>query len=155
MDDARLKNVLEIAIKKEQEAYDFYMDLRKKVADATAKDTLKFMAAEELKHKEFLTACHSGSYCSSSLKMDAVIDYGIIEHVKKPDLKKNMSSAEVYLVAADRELNSHKFYKDRAASDPGGEVRDMLLKMANEELKHKEKVEYLYSNTAFPQTAGG
>jgi hypothetical protein len=27
--------------------------------------------------------------------------------------------------------------------------------MANEELKHKEKMEYLYANTAFPQTAGG
>jgi hypothetical protein len=24
-----------------------------------------------------------------------------------------------------------------------------------EELVHKEKMEYLYSNTAFPQTAGG
>ena len=36
-----------------------------------------------------------------------------------------------------------------------GEAREMLLQMANEELKHKEKVEYLYSNTAFPQTAGG
>jgi len=155
MDDARLKNVLEIAIKKEQEAYDFYMDLRKKVDDPSAKDTLKFMAAEELKHKEFLTACHSGSYCASSLKMDAVIDYGIIQHMKKPDLKKNMSSAEVYIVAADRELNSHNFYKDLAASYPAGEVRDMLLKMANEELKHKEKAEYLYSNTAFPQTSGG
>ena len=34
-------------------------------------------------------------------------------------------------------------------------IKDMLLKMANEELKHKEKMEYLYSNTAFPQTAGG
>ncbi len=31
----------------------------------------------------------------------------------------------------------------------------MLLKMANEEMKHKEKVEYLYANTAFPQTQGG
>jgi len=27
--------------------------------------------------------------------------------------------------------------------------------MANEEMKHKEKMEYLYSNTAFAQTAGG
>ncbi len=25
--------------------------------------------------------------------------------------------------------------------------------MANEELRHKEKVEYLYANTAFPQTS--
>ncbi len=31
----------------------------------------------------------------------------------------------------------------------------MLLKMADQEMKHKEKVEYLYSNTAFPQTSGG
>jgi rubrerythrin len=38
-------------------------------------------------------------------------------------------------------------------SDP--EVKNMLLKMASEELKHKEKMEYLYSNTAFAQTAGG
>jgi len=27
--------------------------------------------------------------------------------------------------------------------------------MAAEELKHKEKMEYLYANTAFTQTAGG
>ena len=32
---------------------------------------------------------------------------------------------------------------------------DMLLRMANEEKRHKEKVEYLYTNTAFPQTDGG
>jgi hypothetical protein len=31
----------------------------------------------------------------------------------------------------------------------------MLLRMADQELKHKEKVEYLYANTAFTQTAGG
>jgi len=38
---------------------------------------------------------------------------------------------------------------------PAGPVRDLLLGMAREELLHKEKVEYLYANTAFPQTAGG
>jgi len=27
--------------------------------------------------------------------------------------------------------------------------------MADQELRHKEKVEYLYANTAFAQTAGG
>jgi len=27
--------------------------------------------------------------------------------------------------------------------------------MANEEMKHKEKMEYLYTNTAFAQTEGG
>ena len=36
-----------------------------------------------------------------------------------------------------------------------GEVKEILEKMASQELKHKEKVEYLYANTAFPQTSGG
>jgi len=42
-----------------------------------------------------------------------------------------------------------------AKQHPAGDARDMLLKMANEELKHKEKMEYLYTNTTFPQTSGG
>jgi rubrerythrin len=42
-----------------------------------------------------------------------------------------------------------------ASLHPDGEIKQMLLKMASQEMKHKEKVEYLYSNTAFVQTAGG
>ncbi|HPL62166.1 MAG TPA: hypothetical protein PK587_00245 [Syntrophales bacterium] len=38
---------------------------------------------------------------------------------------------------------------------PAGEVREFLLGMAAQELGHKEKVEYLYANTAFPQLDGG
>ena len=66
-----------------------------------------------------------------------------------------MDSKDVYLVAANKELNSYNFYKSLADIEPAGEIKNMLMKMANEEMKHKEKVEYLYSNTAFPQTAGG
>lgn len=61
----------------------------------------------------------------------------------------------MYTVAAHRELNSCNFYTALAEIQPAGEVKNMLLRIASEELKHKEKVEYLYSNTAFPQTDGG
>ena len=150
-----LADVIKMAIVKEKEAYDFYMDLYKIVEDKDAKDNLKFMAQEEAKHKEFLINCQKGLVCANVLKMDAAIDYKIIENIEKPDIKKNMKSSEVYLVAANRELNAYNFYKSLADSYPAGEVKDLLTKMANEELKHKEKFEYLYTNTAFPQTAGG
>jgi rubrerythrin len=84
-----------------------------------------------------------------------VIDYEIAEYLELPDIEKGMEAKDIYLVAAHRELNSYNFYKNLADIHPEGEVKDLLLKMANQELKHKEKVEYLYSNTAFPQTAGG
>jgi len=58
-------------------------------------------------------------------------------------------------LASHRELKSYTFYTERAKLHPGGYNKEMLLKIANEELKHKEKMEYLYANTALPQTAGG
>ena len=155
MENQRLSALIERAIKNEEEAYEFYMSLHRLVEDPVAKDTLQFLAGEEKKHREFLMAYRDGRRPFSALKMDDAIDYRIAQYVDAPDIQKNMNSIEVYLVAAHRELNSYNFYKNLAAIQPEGEAREMLLQMAAQELKHKEKVEYLYSNTAFPQTAGG
>ena len=57
MADCNLKDsesIIERAIKNEEEAYEFYMDLSRKVEDRDAKDTLLFMAQEEKGHKEYL-----------------------------------------------------------------------------------------------------
>ena len=84
-----------------------------------------------------------------------MIDYKIVEYFEKSDLVMSLESKDVYLVAAHREQNSYAFYSGLAAVHPDGPAKEMLLRMANEEKRHKEKVEYLYTNTAFPQTEGG
>jgi len=155
MKDRDVKAVIKTAIQKEREAQAFYTDLYNLVEDTIAKDALLFLTGEEKKHEEFLRNYLKGSYGANALKLDAVIDYEIAQYLETPDIKKGMEAKDVYLVAAHRELNSYNFYKNLADIHPDGEVKDLLLKMANQELKHKEKVEYLYSNTAFPQTAGG
>ncbi|MCX6558452.1 MAG: ferritin family protein [Candidatus Aminicenantes bacterium] len=155
MEAQNLESLIKKAIANEEEARSFYLGLFDLVSDPIAKETLKFLAGEELAHKEFLLAYLKGEKKFSALPMDKPIDYHVAQYAAKPDPKADMNSSEVYLVAAHRELNSYKFYKGLAAAQPAGEVKDMLLSMANQELKHKEKVEYLYSNTAFPQTAGG
>jgi rubrerythrin len=90
-----------------------------------------------------------------NLKMSDVTYYKIAEYQEEPEIKNDMKSEDVYLVASHREFRSHKFYSELAGLHPDSEVKELLLKMANEELKHKEKMEYLYTNTAFPQTDGG
>ncbi len=155
MKDRDVKAVIKTAIQKEREAQAFYTDLYNLVEDTIAKDALLFLAGEEKKHEEFLRNYLQGSYGANALKLDAVIDYEIAQYLEIPDIKKGMEAKDVYLVAAHRELNSYNFYKNLADVHPAGNVKDLLLNMANQELKHKEKVEYLYSNTAFPQTAGG
>ena len=151
----RVADILEIAIKREEDAYDFYMDILSKVVDETAKDTLRFVAGEEEKHKAFLVNYRDGKFGDKALRMSDVVEYKIAEYLDEPEVDKDSKPEEVYLVAAHREARSHQFYTEMANLHAEGEPRDMLLKMANEELKHKEKMEYLYSNTAFPQTSGG
>jgi rubrerythrin len=155
MEQKKLGDYISIAIEREQEAYEFYTGLSDKVLDKAAKDALKVLAGEEKKHKAFLESYRDGGYAAGALRMSHPIDYKIAEHMDRPDISKDMQSKDVFLVAAHRELNSYNFYKGLADLHPEGELKQIFLKMASEEMNHKEKAEYLYTNAAFPQTDGG
>ena len=148
-------DVIDLAIQREEEAYDFYMDIYGKVQDATVRDTVEFIAGEEKKHKAFLVAYRDGNYGSEALRMADVVEYKIAEYLEEPEVGEESKSEEIYLIAAHRESRSYQFYTEIANMHAAGELKTMLSKMANEELKHKEKMEYLYANAAFPQTSGG
>jgi rubrerythrin len=155
MKDQNIATIIETAIKREEEAYKFYMDIHGKVREQTARDTLEFIAGEEKKHREFLVAYRDGGFGVQALRMTDAVDYKIAEHLEEPDAKEETRSEDVYLIAAHRELRSFNFYSELAELHPKGDLHEMLIKIASEELKHKEKMEYLYANTAFPQTDGG
>ena len=155
MKNMTLESLIALAIKNEEEAYESYMELCSLVEDQEAKDTLKFLAQEEKQHKAYLVKYRDGGFRGAALPMDAPVDYKIAEQEEKPEIGKDVRTREVYLIAANKELNAANFYQDLAKMHPDGDVKDMLLGMSRQEMRHKEKVEYLYSNTAFTQTAGG
>ena len=153
MNDKDIDAILDLAIAKEEEAYAFYRKLESQVNDDAIKETMAFLAGEEEKHKAFLSDYKNGKYGTIQFRTTDVTDYKIAEHFETPDaVTKN---EDAYLLAAHRELESYKFYTALADIHPEGEVKSILLQIASEELKHKEKVEYLYSNAAFLQTDGG
>jgi rubrerythrin len=155
MKNKSLEAILEKAIRNEEGAFRFYMDLYNTVEDKVAKNTLVFLADEEKKHRDYLIKYRDGVYPENAMTVSEEMTAKIKEFSGKHDIKKGSQPKDIYLVAADRELNAYNFYKKLADIHPSGEVRELLLRMAQEELKHKEKMEYLYDNTAFPQTAGG
>ncbi|MFC1825945.1 ferritin family protein [Thermodesulfobacteriota bacterium] len=155
MKDLQLSEVLDKAIQREEEAYQFYMDILDHIEDKSVKEAIEWVAGEEKKHKDFLVNYREGRYGSDSLRMSDVVHYNIAEHQEEPEIAKDMRREDVFLVASHRELKSYNFYTELAELHPRGDTREMLIRIANEELKHKEKMEYLYTNTAFPQTAGG
>jgi rubrerythrin len=154
--DEKLLACIETAIGREEEAFRFYNDLAKKTGDASARDTLLWIGEEEKKHKAFLVEFRDKDLGPKNMRVADVTYYKIAEHLEEPEASDTMRREEVFLLAAHRELRSFQFYSELAALyDEGTEIRDMLLRIANEELKHKEKMEYLYANTSFPQTDGG
>lgn len=155
MTDKKVAEVIDMAIRREEEAYRFYMDIRGKIEDRSARDTLEFIAREEEKHRDFLIRYRDGGYGVQALRMNDPVEYKIAEYLEEPAVAEDMRSQDVYLVAAHREKRSHEFYTGLARLHTQGDLHTMLLKIASEELKHKEKMEYLYANAAFPQTDGG
>ena len=155
MEKKKLEAIIDLAIEKEEQSHDFYIGLQSRVKDQGTRETLGFLAGEEVKHKEFLVRYRKGDLGPDTLRPSHVVDYSIAEHLEPPDTKETLDEKDAYLVAAHRELRAYNFYRALAGIHAQGTVRQMLDRMANEELKHKEKVEYLYTNAAFPQTDGG
>lgn len=154
--DEKLLEYINIAIAREEEAFRFYTDLSAKVTDSAARDTILWIGEEEKKHKAFLEKFRADGAGPEAMRLTDVVYYKIAEHLEEPEVEEDMGRAEIFLIASHRELRAYQFYSELAALyDEGHAARDMLHKIANEELKHKEKMEYLYANTAFPQTDGG
>jgi rubrerythrin len=153
--ETALAEVLATAIAREQDAYFFYSDLMELAKDKTVKETLQWIANEEFKHRRFLVEYRNGKHGTKAMALQAPIDYKLAENLEEPATDKPLDGAEIYLVAAHREKRAHAFYTGLAQMHSDPAIKELLLGMANEELKHKEKMEYLYSNTSFGQTAGG
>jgi rubrerythrin len=150
-----LENVLTKAIEKEIESQRLYRDLSQKMKDKTAKNALRQLSQEEQGHENLLRKYLGGELKGGALKKEQVLDYKIAEHLEQPEISPGMKLKDVFLLAANREKASHEFYLSLAGVHPAGEVKWLLEKLAAQELKHKQRVELLYTETAFPQTAGG
>ena len=150
-----LSEIIRTAVLREQDAYFFYWDLLESAKDESVKDTLNWIADEEKKHRKFLIDYQNGKFGDKALRLSTVVDYKIADTLKAPETLTVMDSADIFLTAAHRELKSFQFYTDLAEIHSDREIKELLIRMANEELKHKEKMEYLYTNTAFAQTFGG
>jgi rubrerythrin len=154
-DITTIENVLEKAIQKEIEAQELYSNLQGTIKNEAARDILQQLVKVEKKHEELLKRYQRGELGEGTLEAGHVIDYKIAEHLEQPEISPEMKLDEVLLLAANRERASYEFYVMLAGAHPLGPVKTLLEDLASQELEHKQKVEYLYNEVAFPQTSGG
>ncbi len=145
---AELEAIIQSAIAQEEMSHGFYKRLAGLVSHPETKNTLEYLAKEELEHKAFLQSCFTASGCTLVGEAQNV---HLAELLEAPAINAGMTIKEALAIAAKREEGAYRFYQALASLQPPGEVQAFLDKMAKVELAHKEKVEYLYDNAAFPE----
>jgi len=150
-----LQGILEKAIEKEIESQRLYWDLSQKMTNEAARDAFVQLSREEQGHEDLLKKYLRGELGEEVLKRDRVLDYKIAEYLEQPEVTPSMGLKDIFLVAANREKASHAFYLSLAGVHPSGRVRSLLEQLAAQELEHKRRVEFIYTEVAFPQTDGG
>ena len=150
-----LKDVLEKAVQKEIESRLLYIDLSQKVDEEAAKDACQELAQQEQRHQNLLEQYLRGELREGILNIGQAIDYRIAEKFDQPEISPHMELKDIFLLAANREKTSHEFYLSLAQIHPEGKVQRLLEEMAAQELEHKQMVEFMYTEVAFPQTDGG
>ena len=146
--DTELLAIINNAIAQEELSHDFYLRMADLVSHADTKETFQYLAKDELEHKAFLQSCFTADGCKLVGQAQNV---HLAEMLKAPAFTDDLSPKEALVIAMKREEGSYNFYQGLAALQPPGEIRDFLEKMAKMELSHKEKVEDIYDNVAFPE----
>jgi rubrerythrin len=149
-----VEEILREAIQGEIESYELYTNAVGLIRTEHIKQLLAELAQEELGHKaalEKLLANPSQMRTQvRALQETAVDDYKIADHLVARPLGLDSTFQDVCIFAAKKEQQSYELYRDLAAQNTG-EIGDLLVAMAKDELRHKNLVEGWYEEVIYQE----
>lgn len=136
--------ILEFAISKEVESYHFYMAVARRVDTDNMREVFEELAAEELGHKARLEleVIKSGKVMTAQEEPEAGPDSDYI--VSKDGALLDMDYMDMLLLAMEKEEASFRTYVALVAKARGEQTRELLLALAEEEVKHKLRFQTEY-----------
>jgi len=137
-------DILEFAIKREQKAYDFYLQLKQKVKSKELKDTLHQFAREEMGHKKRLEAIVKKTQEYGFVK-EEIQDLKIDDYLAEKSPHSDMSYKDLLVISINREQKSHLLYMDLSKSVSNPELKQIFANLAQEEASHKLRFELEYN----------
>jgi rubrerythrin len=143
------KKIISQAIDREVEAYSFYRSVSDKVKDPAMKDLFNELAGEEKKHREFLQAFLAKDV--AKLHFEAHADYKVGDNLPTPPLSMDLKPLEGLVIAIKKELEAMQTYTQLAKLSTDMEQQLLFSQLANMERSHKNRLEDIYTNMAFPE----
>lgn len=143
------KKILSSAVQNEIDAHDLYLAISQKAKDNSVKKMFAELAADELQHKETLTA-----YLKTGAKpliFAKAIDYKVSETVAKPEPSVDMKFVDAVALAMKNEQEAMEMYSAMADASQDDAQRQILEALAAMEKGHKAYLEDIYNNAAFAE----
>ena len=138
------QEILEFAISRENEAYNFYMALADRVMVSHIRKLLEILAGEELEHKAKLELeiIKTGRTVSTELAPPRPAGEYILTNDPSP---LDMDYRDVLLLGMEKEEAAFRIYINLIGSIHNEQSREVLLALAQEEVKHKLRFETEYN----------
>ncbi len=145
-----LSELWDSAIYREIAAQALYIEAQQGTDDPAAKAMLAELAAEELKHAGVLREMKEGGGGLKDWNPTNLADLKLSEYFSGPDTIEGAGLQEVLIFAMKREQQSVVFYTQMMGALRLEESKTLCWRLAQEELKHKMKLELEYENL-FPE----
>ncbi len=144
MDLNNFKEVLTFAIRKEAEAYNLYTTYSQLAKNLGTKEMFKELAQQEQKHREILQGVEKKDV--AEYKLEKISDLKISEFVDDEEFSPEMDYASALRLAIKREEFAQRLYSLMAEKADDPELKKLFLVLAQEESKHKLKLESQYDD---------
>jgi len=139
-----IDDILEFAIKEEENAAAFYTQLAAKASSDAMRQAFEGFPREEMGHKEMLELVKSGWKLEPSPQ--PVTDLKIADYLVDVEPHPDMDYQQAITVAMKKEKAAFKLYSDLAASVPNADIKNVFLALAQEEAEHKLRFEIEYDD---------
>ncbi|GAX59174.1 hypothetical protein SCALIN_C01_0105 [Candidatus Scalindua japonica] len=145
-------DIYKYAMQMELDGKHFYHDLSKKTNNTGIKSILTMMAESEAKHYNVILSMQKNDKTQYSADTEVLTKVKNIFMTMKEEKKIDIdnSQVEIYKKALDVEINSEKFYQERADAEKDTYRKELFLTLANEEKNHCVILKNLVNLTEAP-----
>lgn len=137
-----MDDILEFALEREDASYRLYLNAAKRSTNPSAKKIFEDLADQEAGHKRLILNLEKEKIAGYAFVK--VPDMGISEYLIDVPYHDSMTYQEILVFAMKNEEKAYRFYLEAESmtDDPG--LKKLLQMLANEEQKHKFRLESLY-----------
>jgi len=136
--------ILDFAVQREQESYDFYMNLSKQVEVKAMKQICLDFAKEEEGHKKKIQRLKAGKLLLTA--SGKIMDLKISDYTVDVKPSPKLDYQQALIIAMKKEKAAFKLYTDLAGISTDAAVKQLFLSLAQEEAKHKLRFEIEYDS---------